>query len=84
MNQSNNKNNDYMFFGYDVLHGRIGLGVSFKDLTPEDDERAIKELIEIYKNQYKYKDVMIKKDPNDPTMVMIYVKSDKPYFSNII
>ena len=39
----------------------------------------LKEIKQIYKNKWGYDDVMIQKDPNDPYMVLVYVKPNKRF-----
>lgn len=82
MNISTITENKYVFFGYECLYSRTGLGLVIKDMTPQDEKERIIEIIQIYKDTWGYEDVIIKKDCNDPYMVLVYVKPNKPYSIN--
>jgi len=82
---SNNQNvsiSEYLFLGYEVLYGRVGLDLKLDNMSLQDQTERIKEIKQIYKDTWGYEDVLIKKDKNDPLMVMIYVKPNKPYGIN--
>lgn len=70
---------EYIFFGYEVLYGRVGLDHTLKDMTLENENNRIEEIKQIYKDHWGYNDVIIKKDINDPYMVLVYVKPNKPF-----
>lgn len=77
-----NQSQGYIFFGYEVLHGRIGLDIGLCNLTKMDEMKRISEIKQIYKDKWGYEDVQIKKDECDPSMVLVYVKPNKPYATN--
>lgn len=76
-------NQSYVFFGYEVLYGRVGLDLGLGNITKQDEVKRMIEIKQIYKDTWGYDDVVIKKDPNDPSMVLVYVRPNKPYSTNI-
>jgi len=74
--------NEFMFFGYEVLYSRVGLDLGLGDMTERDESKRIMEIKQIYKDRWGYEQVLVKKDTNDPYMVLVYVKPNKPYGIN--
>lgn len=72
----------FVFFGYEVLFSRVGLDLRLEDMNIQDEEKRIMEIKQIYKDTWGYETVLVKKDRNDPSMVMVYVKPNKPFGIN--
>lgn len=81
MNQPQNTEG-FIFFGYEALYGRVGLDLGLGDMTPMDEFKRIQEIQQIYKDKWGYKEVFVKKSECDPSMVLVYVKPNKPYATN--
>ena len=74
----------YYFFGYESIYGRVGVDLHLKHMNERNKQIALKEIEQIYKDRWGYKNVIVKPDPNDPYICQVFVMPNKPYGNNII
>lgn len=73
---------NFTFLGYEPLYGRIGLGIRLEEVTEAMKRIRIQEITTYYKDQFKFADVRVIEDENDPYMSLVFVKISQPYATN--